>query len=197
MTVSEGLAKVVSLILSTPPFAVFLGTYVLVTTEPSPDVRGVLLLITFLGVLPVATVLIDASRGRTDIYVSRVEERPKYFIVAVIAYGAGFLVLNTLGYRYLAGLSLAYAINTTAYLLMSLMKFKASVHVGGVVGPITYLALTLNPLYTILYVLTPLVAWSRLKLKAHTPTQLLVGGLVSVASAFISATISYLINPSW
>lgn len=110
------------------------------------------------SLLPVITVLIDTVRGRTDLYVSRVGERPKYFVAAVIAYLGSFIIMYILNYRYLAGLSLVYAVNTTAYLIISLTGFKASVHVGGVIGPITYLILTLNPLYSILYVLTPIVA---------------------------------------
>ena len=141
------------------------------------------------SLLPVITVLIDTMRGRTDLYVSRVGERPKYFVAAVIAYLGSSIIMYILNYRYLAGLSLAYAVNTTAYLIISLTGFKASVHVGGVIGPITYLILTLNPLYSILYVLTPIVAWARLKLKAHTPSQLLIGAIVSVFTAVISAII--------
>jgi len=187
--VSEVMAKVISLLLSTPVFAIFLGTYVLVSTEGCFDLVGTLLTILLLGLLPVITVLIDTVRGRTDLYVSRVEERPKYFVAAVIAYLGSFIIMYILNYRYLAGLSLAYAVNTTAYLIISLTGFKASVHVGGVIGPITYLILTLNPLYSVLYVLTPIVAWARLKLKAHTPSQLLVGAIVSVFTAVISAII--------
>ncbi len=50
--VSEVMAKVVSLLLSTPVFAIFLGTYVLVSTEGCFDLVGMLLTILLLGGYP-------------------------------------------------------------------------------------------------------------------------------------------------
>ena len=55
---------------------------------------------------------------------------------------------------------------------------KISVHVGIWVTHWTYLGLVISPWWWLMLLLTPVVAWSRLRLTHHTRTEL-IGGTVA------------------
>ena len=171
-------ALAISYLLSTPMFAVYVLLYLFVEGIVRSWLELVLGII-FLCVLPVLLVVIECMRGRTDIFVTDVKLRPRFFVPAVISYACGSIVF-ALNYNIvLSLLSLAYATVTTAFLLAS-FKTKVSVHMGGLASPITFLTVILGPKYCLLYILLIPVFWSRKELKAHTTTQLISGTLIAV-----------------
>lgn len=58
--------------------------------------------------------------------------------------------------------------------------FKSSGHTCGFSGPIAMLAFRVSPWSLLLYVLIVPVVWSSIRLRRHTPAQLLVGALIPV-----------------
>jgi membrane-associated phospholipid phosphatase len=85
-------------------------------------------------------------------------------------------------------LMLCYAGNTLVMMLIT-RRWKISIHASGIAGPTTALIASLGIWASIFFVLLVPVGWARIKLKAHTPTQLLAGALVTVPLTWIQLRI--------
>jgi len=177
-------AEVLSHATSTPIYAVLLGTYVLYV-DGSLSPSGIAAVAAFLGILPIAAIVIDTVRGRTDIFVSSRRLRPKYFTYAIASYIAGSTYFKYLGSLLEAGFILTYVVVTAAMLAASL-RLKPSVHACGVAGPTTYLVLALGPHHALLYLLLIPTAYARLALKAHKPYEVALGVAIGVVFTAIT-----------
>jgi membrane-associated phospholipid phosphatase len=79
-------------------------------------------------------------------------------------------------------LGICYIINAIIAILIT-RKYKISLHLFGITGPATALMMFSRlPAAAILFILAPLVAFTRYKLRAHTIGQLLLGFIVGIAS---------------
>lgn len=84
--------------------------------------------------------------------------------------------LRNLRYLYLT----TYSFLTLGLLVFIIrLKWKISLHVSVLTASITLLSL-FNNNFIVLYLLIPLVAWSRIKLKVHTFYQVLAGFLIGL-----------------
>lgn len=85
----------------------------------------------------------------------------------------------------------------TTYLLSGILtafssfvlKLKSSGHACGVSGPAAVLSYYLSPWFLFSYLLLIPVFWSSLRLKRHTPAQLISGTVIPVICLFISILI--------
>lgn len=116
----------------------------------------------------------------TNMDVSKREQRPLLFNVSIlmtILYlgglylfdGPQILVIITVGV--MLGIVLISIINT---------RIKASMHVATISALIFTTAIVFSGYYLLLLFLIPLVAWARLKIKRHTLSETVVGGLLGV-----------------
>jgi len=143
-----------------------------------------LILLITISFLPFIFVYIDMVRGKTDIFVSKREERRKYYILTLFSYIMGVLSLNLIGIS-------AYNILFYAYFIVGLMlfiqniKYKISIHAAGIAGPTTLLVAEYDSFYWLLYLVLIPVIWSRLKMKAHSKYQIISGALTSVIMTYI------------
>ncbi len=185
---SKGIAKVVSYVFSAPLYASYLIIYLILKTKYLMHALSIAFAFLYLSILPVITIVIDSVRGRTDIFVSKVTHRYRYFIHAILAYFAGFLTFMLLGNYFMALFSLTYALNTAVAMALSL-RDKVSVHMAAIAGPNTFLTMTLGIEHLALFTILPIVAWARLKLGAHTAKQLVVGALASIITTYVVVTL--------
>ncbi|MCK5346387.1 MAG: hypothetical protein KAR20_23415, partial [Candidatus Heimdallarchaeota archaeon] len=134
----------------------------------------------FMLLSPLVAVVIRASQGEVDLFVTQQDKRPKYFVVAISGYLlgtiTGFYPLMSLG---LVIFNFGYAAVTFSILIINNWE-KASVHVAGLTGPVTVFSILLSPVYAFGYLIVALVAWSRLRLKAHTPKQVILGFVAGI-----------------
>jgi membrane-associated phospholipid phosphatase len=92
-----------------------------------------------------------------------------------------FESLRSLKFLYLS----IYAYLTLGLIVFAIRyKWKISLHVSIFTASATILTIFNNNFYP-LYFLAPLIAWSRIKLKVHTPYQTLAGFLVGFIVPFI------------
>lgn len=95
----------------------------------------------------------------------------------------GFIVLFFLslvyGLRVFSLLSFAYVCNTIVTLAITL-RWKISIHLYGLTGPITFLVVVYDGFNWVWFLLVPIVAWARLRLRAHSVSQVFVGGVLGV-----------------
>ncbi|MCF8216423.1 MAG: phosphatase PAP2 family protein [Chlorobium sp.] len=100
--------------------------------------------------------------------------------------------VNVLGYefmqqldapRLLSGILLFNAVNTVLILLITL-QWKISIHLFTLTSSIALLILQFGNAMLFLFVLVPLLMWSRMYLKAHNFMQTLVGGIIGFVLMF-------------
>jgi len=193
-------AERISLIFSAPSIA-FIA--ILIFTLFSPIGIGPLLTQTasillgtlFLSVLPIAPVAYYARKGTIDIDITDRKKRPRFFAMSLVGYSLGAVTFGLLNATSMMVLSLAYVFVTLSVALISLF-WKVSVHTTGIAGPVTGLTYVFGWVVAPLYLLLLPVGWARLKLRAHTPAQLVVGVIVAFFVTFLVYRVFYPASPS-
>lgn len=114
-------------------------------------------------------------------------ERKLAFILAVSGYIIGsLLVLLLRGPLIVKKIFAAYVASGVLLAFVNkILKFKASGHACGVSGPITLLYHFLGKPILFLYLIMPLIFWSRINLKRHTYKELVAGILVGIFSTLL------------
>lgn len=144
-----------------------------------------LLGILLLSVFPILPIFYFSRKGATDMEVHERKKRTFFFLMAIAGYILSSAVFYFLNYHSMFFISLAYIFVTTAVMLVNIF-WKISVHSAGVAGPTTALVYVFGLGFIPLYILTVLVILVRLKLKAHTLPQLMVGALMAIAITFLT-----------
>ena len=146
--------------------------------------------LTFGTFVPLAIIYLLSKRGLiSDFFVSEKKERAKPFAGAILSYLTGSLTLWLLrAPPIVTALMLCYAGNTLLMMLIT-RRWKISVHASGIAGPTTVLIESLGGWASIFFALLIPVAWARIRLKAHTPTQILAGALVTIAATWVQLKI--------
>ena len=154
----------------------------------SPMFVGISL--TFGTFIPLITIYLMSKRGMiSDFLVSNKHERTKPFAVATLSYAIGSLALWLVQAPKLAtALMLCYAGNTIIMMLITRL-WKISVHASGIAGPTTALIEGFGAWASILFLLLIPVGWARIRLKAHTPSQVLAGAFVTIIATWLQLTI--------
>lgn len=118
-------------------------------------------------------------------------QRNLAIVMAVVGYLCG--IVYALTFDLSSGLKivfLTYIVSGLGILICNKgLHIKASGHACGTAGPITYLTILLGPRALIGAVLLVLVFWSSLETKRHTLRQLIIGSIISIVAAILSALI--------
>lgn len=131
--------------------------------------------ILFVSILPIITSTLWIKRKKLEVDMPKREDRIYPLLMVILSYIVGVMVLYTLGAPPLTTtLMIAYLNNTIVVLLFSLY-WKISIHAMGIAGPATAIIYLFGWTGLVFSLLVPLVLWSRLYLKRHTPAQLIVG----------------------
>ena len=180
-------AKAIRVITTAPIFAALLCTllYVLVPNSFASPLHFVLAL-GYLSVLPVLAYPISAvipalrRKGRDG-------QRNLAIALSIVGYLGGFLTgLLFGGTPTECVLFGTYLCSGTLLALCTLLHFKASGHACGVSGPIAMMIYVLGLPYAAMYALLGAVVWASLKIKRHTPVQLVLGSIIPVAAMLVS-----------
>ncbi len=114
----------------------------------------------------------------TDLDVSTRAQRPLLFRILVIfgvLYISGLYLLHAPRVLYVMVVSLLFGVSVVSIINM---RIKASLHVATLSALILGLVLGYGIYYAFFLLLIPLVGWSRVKLKRHTVSEVVVGGVV-------------------
>jgi membrane-associated phospholipid phosphatase len=154
----------------------------------SPPFVGISL--TFGTFIPLLIIYLLSRRGLiSDFFVSEREERAKPFTGAIASYLVGSLALLLVGAPIIVtALMLCYAGNTLVMMLITRV-WKISVHASGIAGPTTALIISLGTWASVFFALLLPVGWARMKLGAHTPTQMVAGALVTIVITWLQLRI--------
>ena len=180
------IAKLISIItqppiVSIPTFAII--NYILLGFNNSLEITMICWI--FGAFLPITTSLILIRKMHTDIDITDRTKRTLPLFFAVCSYLIGSLVLLSMGAPALTtALMLIYSSNTLIILFINL-SWKISIHTMGVAGPTVALTYLFGFSGLLFGLLIPLVMWSRVKLKKHTISQVLAGGLAGIILTYI------------
>jgi len=154
----------------------------------SPLFLGVPL--TFGTFIPLAMMYLLSKRGLiSDFFVSEKKERALPFAGAILSYLMGSLMLWSMrAPPIVTALMLCYAGNTLVMMPIT-RRWKISVHASGIAGPTTVLIESLGIWASIFFALLIPVAWARIRLKAHTPMQIVAGVLVTIVVTWLQLRI--------
>ncbi|RLE93853.1 MAG: hypothetical protein DRN04_05750 [Thermoprotei archaeon] len=178
---SEKAAHIVSAVVSFPVISIAEVVFLSIIEALSPSL--ILVLFALHVVAPFAPPLIYSKvLKKGDIFVSKREDRIPLFIPGLLAYLAAAVFFKWKGYMVVAGLELVSFVSTFILFIVS-FKWKISIHMASLTLPISYFTLIGYPQALIFSLLVPLLGWARVKVKAHTPLQVLAGSIVGILAS--------------
>lgn len=129
--------------------------------------------VVFASLIQIVSLLAYAKIAGVGLYVMNKERRLPLFLVSILSYTIGFIVLIIVSAPFIfKALMLAYIINTVIAALITRYLTKISIHVWGISGPSVAILYAYGyPAFIAMLLLAILVGYSRIKIKAHTPKQ--------------------------
>jgi len=161
------------------------------STSSALDVVKWSLISVAVSLLPVLFVVIYLVRNQKleGLFIITRRQRTKIYLLAGVCAGIDCIILANLGApkelmaAFIAGFS-AVIVFTGINLL-----WKISIHTAFVTASVTALIILYGAIAAIAVVLVPLMAWSRIELKRHSPAQVAAGALLA---ALIVVVVFYL-----
>lgn len=178
----EKVARFVTHITAPPVLAIpgyFLLGNITQSRHPLPGGLNALLIMALIfGVVApiLLVVVLKVFRLVGDIHIARQGQRTLPFILCILSFSLGTLVMwHSYGWHLLTALLGCYAVNTLLVMLIN-FKWKISVHATGLGGPIAALCMAIGwAILPGMLVLLALVCWARVYLRAHSLGQVLAG----------------------
>ncbi len=132
----------------------------------------------FVSIVSILPTIIWSIKQGKSIFLEDRKDRSLLLFITGIVFMIGTVIGKVIDMKVFFLVSLLYAANTFALFLVNL-RIKASIHIAGITGPVTYLVFSVNPLFSILYVFLIPVAYSRIKLNAHVLKEIYAGFIIS------------------
>lgn len=191
-------ARIISTIFVPPSLTILLYTYFAFSLESEPVKRFTVMGVsyTFGFIFPIIMFIIFRMKGRVvDVDASVKEERTIPYFIATGIYTAGLIVLLLMKVNPIALAFWFCYISNTLIVIFINSRWKISAHALGVSGPLGALTFALGAPGFAFVILLLIVGWSRLRLKCHTPLQVLAGSLFGFTSSYLQiAIITYLMK---
>ena len=177
------IGEVLSQLLNVPVLSGALATFLFLRIPDSVPNRltGYAWSMLFLCIIPLCSLFfyIPLKNEETKVTVHR--QRVASFVIMLVSYPAGWLVLALIGApRIFTAVAAIYTVVTLGLIIFNLLlRYKASGHAAGVSGPVAIMIYIYGIIATPLLVLLPLVTWARLAAEGHNLWQTVVGATMS------------------
>jgi membrane-associated phospholipid phosphatase len=149
-----------------------------------------------LCVAPFLPVAYNATIGRTDLDVSDVKKRAPLYVLGLFGYATGAAIYSSLNNRIMFVMAVAYLCVSFTMLTITL-GWKISAHTAGIAGPTTALVFVFGAQVLLLYGLSILMIWGRVRLGSHTLSQALAGAVVAIVVTSLVFFSMYSSLPNW
>lgn len=181
----ETLADAIAAVLNAPFISLYTFAYIIAVLSPPNALLVFALTALFATLLPMIMIYIMVKRGLLkDVYVYDRRNRFKPFLGATLCYFLGFVALLAVSAPLLVTVLMAGYLVNTIFMMLITLRWKISIHASGIAGPATFLIYVFGIQFWWTLLLIIPVGWARLKLKAHTPAQIIVGFLLTVALTY-------------
>ena len=192
------LAKVISNVLN--PFLVSFVVIILLAFKSSastPDALKWALISIALSVLPVFIIVIYLVRRKKleGIFINPRQQRYRIYLLAGGFAVVGCVVLNYLGAPELLLATFVAGLVAIAIFMGINFLWKISLHTAFVTASVTVLIIVYGAIGIVTVALLPPVAWSRMELELHSPTQVAAGALLAAVIVVIVFQLFGLIGP--
>ncbi len=186
----DNLAKVITNVFSAPWVCGYVLLYYLNKYRNFVSMNIIIGVLIFLYLLPWGPVLMYSMIKKKNPSKLSAIERIPFVFVGLISYLAGIIYFNSIEPRtvvseFLIAINVMYVVFSLLIVIGNVWS-KPSIHVGGFVAPITLVALYDNLLLLLSLILTPIIGWTRIKLRIHTIKQLISGFLIGLFSAVVA-----------
>lgn len=168
----------------TPTIAVFIS--------PIPTTQKIILSSLYLLSSTLPYFVLKKMGKVSDYEFTKREERPPYFTTISILFGIIFFFVLTLNIETLTRVTMnLFVVSTVVTIITFYWKISGHMTYSTILFATLIYLFPNTPALMFLFVLTPLIAWSRIVLNKHTLTQVILGTLIPL-------TISILIYwPFW
>lgn len=181
----ETLADAIAAVLNAPFISLYTFAYIIAVLSPPNALLVFALTALFATLLPMIMIYIMVKRGLLkDVYVYDRRNRFKPFLGATLCYFLGLVALLAVSAPLLVTVLMAGYLVNTIFMMLITLRWKISIHASGIAGPATFLIYVFGIQFWWTLLLIIPVGWARLKLKAHTPAQIIVGFLLTVALTY-------------
>lgn len=179
------LADAIAAVLNAPFISLYTFAYIIAVLSPPNALLVFALTALFATLLPMIMIYIMVKRGLLkDVYVYDRRNRFKPFLGATLCYFLGLVALLAVSAPLLVTVLMAGYLVNTIFMMLITLRWKISIHASGIAGPATFLIYVFGIQFWWTLLLIIPVGWARLKLKAHTPAQIIVGFLLTVALTY-------------
>ena len=187
-------SKIISIIIN-PLLVAPLSFAIMIYLDASLEMKHIFFFISvlFTNILPLITIYNFIQSGKVSSFDAPIkEQRIELLAIAAIYYAAGFILLWYMeAPPIVTGLMFCYAVNT-AIVWRVTMVWKISIHMIGLGGPIVALWLAGYKYPITMGTALVAVGASRLFLKAHTFSQIVIGSILAMALAYFELTYLFL-----
>jgi len=180
--------EVLSQLLNVPVISGALVTYFFFCLpEPEPNrLTGYAWTMLLICLVPLCSLLFYIPVRNEATPVTEHRQRIASFVIMLVSYPAGWLVLALIGApRIFTSVAATYTFVTLGLMIINmLLHYKASGHAAGVSGPVAVMIYIYGIIAAPLLVLLLLITWARLAAEGHNLWQTIVGatmsGLISI-----------------
>ncbi|MBA7649553.1 hypothetical protein ES703_57350 [subsurface metagenome] len=144
--------------------------------------------ISILPVLSVIIYLVRKQRLENPFIITR-KQRTKLYLVAGACAGIGCIIFPYLGAPKELRATFVAGFSAVVVFMFVNLLWKISLHTALITASVTVLIILYGSIAAVTVVLVPLIAWSRIELKHHSPAQVAAGALLA---ALIVVVVFYL-----
>lgn len=188
----QKIARIISNVFVPPSFNIIVFTLFAFTLESDFTKRMITIAVSIIFgfIFNVLLFVLFRKKGKlVDLDASVREERTVPFLIAVLFYLIGFIILIFFNVNIVSiAFWFCYISNTLLIVLIN-KYWKISAHAMGAAGPTAAVFFVFPLLSIIFFLIVFLVGWSRIKLKCHNLSQVLTGVLLGFFSTLIQIII--------
>jgi membrane-associated phospholipid phosphatase len=185
---SAKIARIVSTLFVPPSFTILVFTYFAIVLEQYQLNKIILISValTFGFAFHIIFFFYLRRKGAlADGDASIKEERSLPYLVAILFYILGLIVLIYYRINVISIASWFCYISNTFVIFLINKKWKISAHSMGAGGPLAAITYVLGPIGLIFAFLLIVIGWARVRLKMHTISQVIAGGLFGFISTYL------------
>ncbi len=136
-----------------------------------------------LSVFPVLTVVLYLVRRRKldGIFINPRHQRSRIYLLAIGCAVVGYIVLLFIGAPELLRVAFLSGLIAVVLFMIINLFWKISLHTAFITASVAVLIIVYGKTAAWTVIFIPLIAWARLEMRLHTPAQVFVGALLSVA----------------
>ncbi len=189
---SDKFESMISFVFNPAVMTAFAFTILMYPLESVQTILMLAIAITFGTLVPLGMMYHLSKRGLiSDFYVSEKKERAKPFAGAIASYIVGSVALLLVRAPPIVTALMLCTVGNTAIMMLITFRWKISIHASGIAGPVTALVYGTGAWAAVFFLLLIPVGWARMRLRAHTPWQILAGALVTIISTWIQLIIYF------